>query len=226
MNLTLIKVKIGRKEILQQIKLQAKPGQTIAVLGRNGSGKSTLLNSITNHPATSYTGDVKLQQPVFLGFQKPVEIPELITINLLTYLHQVRTTEQITKEQFYHQYKDVLTELDLDYAMLERPLNTQVSGGENKRIEMLQMYVLQPKTLLLDEIDTGLDLDAQIQVGLFIQKYIKEFKPTVMVVTHNMSFLKYFPAVKAIVLAEGKIIKEGKSELIRQIEQKGFASIH
>jgi Fe-S cluster assembly ATP-binding protein len=225
MNLKLTQVKISKKVILQKISLQAKPGQTIAILGRNGSGKSTLLNAITNHPVTSYTGTVKLENPVFLGFQKPIEIPELLTINLLVYLHKVRTGVANTIEQFYEIYEDILKELSLDAGMLEKPLNTQVSGGENKRIEMLQMFVLQPKTLLLDEIDTGLDLDAQIQIGKFIQKYIKQFKPTVLVVTHNMSFLKYFSITKAIVLADGKIVAEGKSELIRRIEQKGFAAL-
>lgn len=167
-----------------------------------------------------------MENPIFLGFQKPVEVPELLTITLLVHLHQVRTGVANTASQFYEIYEDILKELSLDAGMLEKPLNTQVSGGENKRIEMLQMFVVQPKTLLIDEIDTGLDLDAQIQIGKFIQRYIKQFKPAVLVVTHNMSFLRYFTVTKAIVLADGKIVAEGKSELIRQIEQKGFSSIN
>lgn len=222
----LTQVKIGRKKILQNISLKLKGGQTYAVLGRNGSGKSTLLNSITNHPDTAYEGTVKLENPVFMGFQKPIEVPEIQTINLLIHLDFLSSNKRITAAEFYTKYAETLKELQLSSNMLERPLNIQVSGGENKRIEMLQMAVIQPKTLLLDEIDTGLDLDAQIMIGNFIANYIKEHKPATIVVTHNMGFLKYFNVTKAIVLLEGKIVAEGTSALIKQIEEKGFASIH
>lgn len=222
----LTQVKIGRKQILQNINLKIKSGQTYAVLGRNGSGKSTLLNAITNHPNMTYIGTAQLEKPIFMGFQKPIEIPEIKTINLLLHLYFLRTGKRIIADEFYSEYAKEITQLQLSSDILERPLNTQVSGGENKRIEMLQMLVEQPKTILLDEIDTGLDLDAQILIGSIVQAYIKTHKPTVIVVTHNMGFLKYFYVTKAIVLAEGKIIAEGKSELIRQIEQKGFSSLN
>lgn len=202
-----------------------KPGQTYALLGKNGSGKSTLLNAITGHPDTSYDGKVDMDEPIFMGFQKPTEVPEILAINLLIHLHFLRTTEKLTKEQFYERYFDTIKALQLSGEMLERPLNVQISGGEAKRTELLQLLVIQPKTLLLDEIDTGLDLDAQILIGSVLKNYIRQFKPVVVVVTHNMSFLKYFKVTKAVVLGQGEVLCVGSSELIKQIEKEGFASV-
>ena len=219
------KIKIGRKVILNRVSLSVKDGQVLALLGKNGTGKSTLLNAITNHPEVSFTGIKELSEPVFMGFQKPVEVPEVTTIDLLCYLHFVSTQVQIDKEQFYSEYKDTLAELEIDSSMLERPLNTQLSGGENKRVELLQMTVVKPKTVLLDEIDTGLDLDAQIQVGNYLAKYVLKHKPAVIIVTHNMKFLNYFKITKAIVLTDGKISHIGNKSLIKQIEEKGFAKL-
>lgn len=223
--LQLNKVKIGRKVILSDIQLQVKPGQVLAVLGRNGTGKSTLLNSITSHPVTTYEGAVDMFTPVFMGFQKPVEVPEITTIALLQYLQFLATGEQLTEQEFYQLHRGAMNELELTPDMLIRPLNTEVSGGENKRIELLQMTVLQPKTLLLDEVDTGLDLDSQILIGKYISEYVKTFKPAVIIVTHNMKFLKYFKVSKAIVLAEGRISHIGGAPLIKQIEEYGFSSL-
>jgi len=206
--------------------MQVKPGQVYAILGKNGSGKSTLLNSITQHPATSYTGKVQLETPIFLGFQKPVEVPELLTMNLLIHLENLSSGQHFIAEELIAKYQNLIDKLELTQEMLSRPLNTQVSGGENKRIEVLQMYIIKPKVLLLDEIDTGLDLDAQILIGSIIRDYIKKYKPATIVVTHNMGFLKYFPVTKTMVLSEGKVIAEGTSALIKQIESKGFSSLN
>lgn len=202
--------------------MKVSNGQVLAILGRNGSGKSTLLNSITNHPITSYNGEVKLESPIFMGFQKPVEIPELNTVALLLHLQFLSTGEKISASEFYQLHRGAIKELDLTEDMLNRPLNTQVSGGENKRIELLQMTVLQPKTVLLDEVDTGLDLDSQILIGNYLMSYIKIHKPAVVIVTHNLGFLNYFNVTKAVVLRDGVIIKEGTKSLIKEIENSGF----
>lgn len=224
-SLKLKKVKIGRKIILNKINLTIKDGQVLAVLGRNGTGKSTLLNAITKHPSTSYEGIVSLTDPVFMGFQKPVEIPELTTIQLLQYLQFLATGEQLSENEFFALHRGAMNELELTADMLSRPLNSEVSGGENKRIELLQMTVLQPKTLLLDEIDTGLDLDSQILIGTYLASFIKIYKPCVVIVTHNMKFLSYFNVSKAVVLADGSIAHEGGKPLIKEIDEKGFAKL-
>jgi Fe-S cluster assembly ATP-binding protein len=115
-----------------------------------------------------------------------------------------------------------MKELDLTSDLLTRPLNSEVSGGENKRIELLQMAVINPKTLLLDEVDTGLDLDNQILIGNFLAKYIKVHAPAVIIVTHNMKFLSYFNCNHVVVLADGQVTCTGGKPLIKKIETKGF----
>jgi Fe-S cluster assembly ATP-binding protein len=224
-NIALTKVKIGRKIILEKINLKVLNGQVLAVLGRNGTGKSTLLNALTKHPAVTYTGAARMDAPVFMGFQKPVEVPEITTIELLLHLHLTATGEPVDSAQFYTLYSDTMTTLELDTGLLERPLNTGVSGGENKRIELLQMTVLKPKTLLLDEVDTGLDLDSQILIGNYLAGYIKKHKPAVVVVSHNMKFLSYFKCNQVVILADGHISQTGDKLLIKTIDRYGFSGL-
>lgn len=202
-----------------------KPGKVVALLGRNGSGKSTLINAITNHPNLKVEGEVVLEEPVFVGFQKPVEVPEIRYIDLLLFLDRKYGQNSDTVDMFCLNYTEQITALQLTRDMLERPLNTDVSGGENKRIEILQMLVMKPRTLLLDEIDTGLDLDALILIGKMLGDYIRVHKPTVIIVTHNINFLKHFPIDWVIVLRDGKSFIEGKKPLLDKIEKLGFNAL-
>lgn len=195
----------------------------MALLGRNGSGKSTLVNTITNHPELKWEGTIiGIPKPLFLGFQKPVEIPEIITIKLMLHLDQQYGLKCATINEFIVEYDEVLTELAITRDMLEQPLNKNVSGGENKRLELLQMYIVKPKLLLLDEIDTGIDLDMLITIGKFIKQFIEKYKPTVIIVTHNLSFLQYFKVDKVVVLDKGIVIAERKKDLIEELSTKGF----
>lgn len=224
MDIKLTSVRAGRTEILKRINIKITDGDSVAILGRNGSGKSTLLNSITGHP--SYTAEstvIQMAEPVFLGFQKPVEVPEITTINFLLYLDNTYGLKSKDKAELFSNYKSIMDQLEITELMLEQPLNKNVSGGENKRIELFQMYIIKPKTILLDEIDTGLDLDMLIIVGDFLEKYIAQNKATVVVVTHNLSFLKYFKIDKVIVLDKGEVIRTEKASFIKQLQDKGFA---
>lgn len=198
-------------------------GKVTALLGRNGSGKSTLLNAITKHPDLTYDIDIdEVPKPMFLGFQKPVEIPELTTIQLLMYLDHEFGYKSNTGEEFITNYYDILQYLDITEDMLTGPLNKNVSGGENKRLELLQMYIIKPKLVLLDEIDTGLDLDMLIKMGNFIKDYIQSNNPTVVIITHNLSFLKYFKIHRVIVLDKGEVLADKSATLIKELESKGF----
>lgn len=166
-----------------------------------------------------------MPQPYFLGFQKPVEIPELVTQDLLLYLDDKYGMKSATVEEFTNNYKDVLTTLDVTPEMLNKPLNRDLSGGENKRLELLQMYVMKPKLVLLDEIDTGLDIDMLISIGTFLDEYIVKYKPTVVIVTHNLAFLKYFHVKHVVVLDAGRIVADTDGSVITALESKGFAGV-
>lgn len=190
------------------------------MLGPNGSGKSTLIGVLSQNPIVKADGEMEVDAPLFVGFQKPVEIPELTTMKLLLYLSQLTTPQE-----FIEKYAGVLTALDLSEDMLDRKLNIGLSGGENKRVELLQMYVINPKVLLLDEIDTGLDIDALIKMGNFLQGWIEEHKPTVIVATHNLQFLHYFGVTKVIILKDGAIALQGDKSLIKKLERQGFAGL-
>lgn len=222
-------VKAGRKQILHDIELDVKQGGCVAILGPNGSGKSTLLASITNSPVFKLTGTVQLGQPYFLGFQKPVEIPEITTIDLLVHLaqqHDARVIGIFTPEAFYKLYAEAMNALQLTPEMLERPLNTNLSGGENKRTELLQMVVINPQLIMFDEIDTGLDIDAIILLGTFIESWKMLHKATFVVVTHNLEFLKYFQPKKIIVLKDGTISAQGDKSLLNKLKTSGFNSLN
>src|SRR5688572_7792275 len=189
MEIQLTKVSAGRKQILKPMELKVKQGTVTVVLGRNGSGKSTLINAITAHPDYKLEGDVGMQEPIFVGFQRPVEIPELLTERFLIYLDNQFGLKSETPEELWHNYKDLFNRLEIAEEMLKQPLNRNLSGGENKRLELVQMAIIKPKTVLLDEIDTGLDLDMLVTIGDFLSDYHKQYKPTMLVVTHNLTFL-------------------------------------
>lgn len=221
-NLSLVKV--GRKEILHDIDISVKQGGCLAILGPNGSGKSTLLASITDSPVFKMIGTAQLAQPYFLGFQKPVEVPEIRTIDLLMYLSQTYSAvaKCTTPEGFYSSYGDLMQALQLAPEMLERPVNIGLSGGENKRTELLQMAVMCPHLVMFDEIDTGLDIDAIVLLGNFIKQWKEARKVTFVVVTHNLEFLKYFEPKKVIVLKDGTISVQGDRSLLGKIKASGF----
>lgn len=216
---------VGRKEILHNIDISVRQGGCLAVLGPNGSGKSTLLSTITDSPAFSREGTVSLASPYFLGFQKPVEVPEIRTIDLLLYLDNTYGQKLADSNQFYSFYQPVLSALQLTPEMLERPLNIGLSGGENKRTELLQMYVINPQLVMFDEIDTGLDIDAIIAVGKFIQTWKQEHNATFVVVTHNLEFLKYFEPRKIVVLKGGTIDAQGDKSLLNKLKAHGFSGL-
>jgi len=223
-NLSLVKA--GRKPILHDIEINVRQGGCLAILGPNGSGKSTLLSSITDSPVFKVTGTKELAHPYFLGFQKPVEVPEIRTIDLLLYLSQTHGIHKCdTPEEFYSCYGEEMQALQLTPDMLERPLNTGLSGGENKRTELLQMVVMQPQLVMFDEIDTGLDIDMIVLLGKFVKQWKEARRVTFVVVTHNLEFLKYFDVKKIVVLKDGRISVEGDKSLLTKIKAGGFNAV-
>jgi len=224
------------KEILKGINLEVKPGEIHVVLGPNGSGKSTLMNAIMGHPKYQITEGTmeflgedlrelktyeRARKGIFLSFQTPEEIPGITVENMLRTAKQAITGENIKILRFRKELKAAMQELQMDPAYAQRYMNVGFSGGEKKRTEILQMLMLQPKLALLDETDSGLDVDAIQIVSNGVKKFHNE-NNACLIITHNTRILQQLKVDGVHVLMQGKIVAEGGPELVEKIDKDGF----
>ncbi len=231
---------VSDKEILRGITLNVGKGEVHAVMGPNGSGKSTLAQVLAGHPAYTVTGgtvtydgqnllemapEVRAQQGVFLAFQYPVEIPGVSNAYFLrtayNEIRKARGEEEVDPMDFLDVMEQKLKLVDMSDAMLSRSVNTGFSGGEKKRNEILQMAVLEPKLAILDETDSGLDIDALRVVANGVNMLRRPDRSTI-VVTHYQRLLNYIVPDYVHVLAAGRIVKSGGKELALELEAKGY----
>ena len=235
-------VSVDEKEILKGIDLVVKPGEIHAIMGPNGSGKSTLANALAGHPFYSITkGSVKMNKEeimekapderanegLFLAFQYPVEIPGVKVNHFLRLAYDARFRDQPNKKfssvlDFRKHLDSLATELHVKKELLKRGLNEGFSGGEKKRVEILQMAVLEPKYAILDETDSGLDVDAIKAVAQGVKKIVKKYNTGIIVITHYQRILKYLEPEFVHILVDGKIVESGGTELAEQVEVKGY----
>ena len=225
------------KEILKGINLKINKGEIHVIMGPNGSGKSTTANAILNNPAytknkgsitfdntdiTEMKTDEIARKGVFMSFQLPEEIPGVSVTNFLKYAKNKVTGKPVKVFQFKEELKQNMEELHINPKYMERSLNVGFSGGEKKKNEILQMLVLNPKLAILDETDSGLDVDAIKTVSKGIEMFKNE-NNAVLIITHNTKILHSLKVDYVHVLVDGKIVKTGGQELAKEIEENGYA---
>ena len=229
-------VNAGEKEILKGLNLEIKKGETHVIMGPNGAGKSTLANVILNNPEyKKIEGNVEFegeditktptheiaQKGVFMSFQSPEEIPGISTMNFLKYAKNKITGKPVKIFELKKEVEKDIEELNMNKNLIERNLNVGFSGGEKKKNEILQMLVLNPKLAILDETDSGLDVDAIRTVSKGIQMYHNK-NNGVLIITHNTRILENLKVDYVHILVNGKIVKTGDMSLAEEIENNGY----
>ena len=234
-----LSVKVEGKEILKKVNLKFEKGKIYGLMGPNGSGKSTLANVIMGNPKykitcgeiflngkdiTNLSSNKRAKKGIFLSFQNPSEIEGITISNFLRIALNNSKKQKISVLDFHKLLKEKLKLLKIPENFSERYLNQGFSGGEKKKSEILQLSILNPKIAILDETDSGLDIDALKIISKGLNKLMDKEK-IIIVITHYKRILEYLKPDKLFVMINGKIVLEGGRELVNQLEKKGYGWI-
>ena len=229
-------VEVDGSDILRGVDLDLDKGKTIALMGPNGSGKSTLAYAIAGHPAYDITGgtirwqgtdlveltpDERARLGVFLAMQYPVEVPGVSLTNFLRTAVNATSGQDVPIREFMQRLRDEMAALDVDESFLQRSVNEGFSGGEKKRFEILQMALLKPQLAVLDETDSGLDVDALKTVSEGVNRLSGPDLGT-LIITHYTRILRYITPDEVHVMFEGRIVASGGPELADELEERGY----
>ncbi|HSK22741.1 MAG TPA: Fe-S cluster assembly ATPase SufC [Egicoccus sp.] len=229
-------VEVDGSDILRGVNLDLDKGKTIALMGPNGSGKSTLAYAIAGHPAYDITGgsirwlgtdlvaltpDERARLGVFLAMQYPVEVPGVSLTNFLRTALNATSGQEVPIREFMKRLREEMAALDVDESFLQRSVNEGFSGGEKKRFEILQMALLKPQLAVLDETDSGLDVDALKTVSEGVNRLSGPDLGT-LIITHYTRILRYITPDEVHVMFEGRIVASGGPELADELEERGY----
>lgn len=238
-----LEVSVANKTIIKGVNLTIRKGEIHAVMGPNGSGKSTLAYALMGHPnyqinsqksrieidgenIVNFTSDERAKRGLFLAFQNPLTLPGVSIMNFLRLAFESVKRQKIAPLAFYKLLKKKAAILEIGEDFLKRSVNDGFSGGEKKKLEMLQLLVLEPNFAIVDEIDTGLDVDALKLVASALDKVSKSsFKPAFLIITHYQRIFNYLKPDFVHIMKQGKIVVSGKADLILKIEREGYAKI-
>ncbi|OHA61864.1 MAG: Fe-S cluster assembly ATPase SufC [Candidatus Wildermuthbacteria bacterium GWA2_46_15] len=227
---------VKKKKILDNLNFEFKKGQTYVLMGPNGSGKSTLALAVMGHPAYSFSPDSRLsfegknlkglppekraKSGLFLSFQSPLSISGITVFQLLRQALNGRVDILTIRDRV----NQAAQSLKIKKELLERSLNEEFSGGEKKKIEVLQAVLLDPKLLIFDEIDTGVDVDSLKVIAKLLKVLVRK-KKTLILITHYNRILKYIKPDQVLIMKEGKLVKVGRGNLAKEIEDRGYENL-
>ena len=232
-----LSVSVEGNEILHDISLDVHKGETHVLMGPNGAGKSTIGNTLMGNPQYHVTSgsilfdgqelnglspDKRAKAGMFMSFQNPIEVPGLSLESFIRNAIRQQTGKPIRIFQFKKRLEDTMRLLNMDPAYADRDLNVGFSGGEKKKAEILQMLMLDPKLCILDETDSGLDVDAVHTVSNGIKEYQKNSEGALMIITHNAKILESLKVDRTHVIVRGHLVADGGPELIEKISEHGF----
>lgn len=234
-----LKVCAGEKEILHGIDLDIHENEVHVLMGPNGTGKSTLGAALMGNPAYTVTGgdiiykgqninempdNERAKNGIFLSFQNPIEIPGITVSAFIRSALEAKTGKRVRLFSFKKELEEKMELLQMDPSYAERDLNVGFSGGEKKKTEILQMLMLNPEFVILDETDSGLDVDAVRTVSKGIEAYQKQSKGSLLIITHSTKILEALPVDYTHIMVNGKIVKTSDSSLIEEVNENGFAA--
>lgn len=240
LKITGLHVSVGDKEILHCVDLTVNSDETHVLMGPNGTGKSTLGYAITGNPAYTVTeGDIvfggesivdmpvneRAKKGIFLSFQNPLEVPGVTLSSFIRSALEQKTKTRLRLWDFKKKLAETMKLLDMDESYADRDLNVGFSGGEKKKAEILQMLMLEPKLAILDETDSGLDVDAVRTVSQGVKLYRERVHGSLLIITHSTRILVALTVDAAHVMENGVIVKNGGAELVDKINEKGFSAI-
>lgn len=240
LKITGLHVSVGDKEILHGVDLTVNSDETHVLMGPNGTGKSTLGYAITGNPAYTVTeGDIvfggesivdmpvneRAKKGIFLSFQNPLEVPGVTLSSFIRSALEQKTKTRLRLWDFKKKLAETMKLLDMDESYADRDLNVGFSGGEKKKAEILQMLMLEPKLAILDETDSGLDVDAVRTVSQGVKLYRERVHSSLLIITHSTRILEALTVDAAHVMENGVIVKNGGAELVEKINEKGFSAI-
>ena len=238
LNVKDLRVTVEDKEILHGVDLTLGAGETHVLMGPNGAGKSTFGNALMGNPhyvvtggSVRFHGEDLLSQSVneraksglFMSFQNPIEVPGISLENFIRTAIEQRTGDKLRLWNFRKEVKKTLDALQMDGSYAERDLNVGFSGGEKKKAEILQLLLLKPTLAILDETDSGLDVDAVRTVSRGVEEFQKDKDAGLLIITHNAAILSALHVDAVHILVDGRIVANGGAELIGEIERDGFA---